>query len=1011
MQRYTLHERLGMGGMGVVYRATDRLTGNTIALKQVNRLLPGSASNGTTGHLRLSLTHEFRVLAALRHPHIISVLDYGFSADGQPFYTMTLIDQPQTILEAGAGRPLTEQVALLRQVLSALDYLHRHGILHRDLKPANVLVGPDGEVRLLDFGLAAGQGQAEGMVGTVPYMAPEIFKDHPASIASDLYAVGVLGYELLTGQHPFQGNTIPLMINAILTDAPDMGRLPPMVREVVGRLLDKDPAGRYPDAASVARELQPDAVAPIEVRESYLQAAPFVGRETELGHLLEALQAITSDAPTGSLWLVGGESGVGKSRVIEELRTHALVAGVAVVRGNAFENGGLPYQLWRDPARHLVLHVSLDDLAAAVLKAVVPDIGALLGRDIADPPSLAGTDAHKRLVLALLDLVRRQPTPLLILLEDLQWVTESLEAVRQLAPLLSGLPVMIVGTYRDDEVPDLPTQLPSANVLQLRRLGAAPIAALTQAMLGQASPRVVAFLEQQTEGNVFFLVEMVRSLAESAGDLSAIDSSKLPQQVFPGGVRQIVQRRLNKVPDWARPMLHLAAVQGTEIDPAVLLAANPTERFEEWLATCSAVAVLTRQDEHWRFAHDKLRQGVLESLTDRAPLHRQIATAIETVYPDADAHAALLVDHWHAAGDVTRAIHYTHIAARQHLAVSAFREAKTLLGRMLTLEMPDSDRAALLEALGEAHLNTGDHDAARTVYAQVQTLAAPDALEYIRALNGLGTVALYTGDQETARQSFETALARHDGPLLADIYNRLAGLAYYQQDLAQARTYLENALAAARATGDQGKVAKLVGNLGAIVQDQGEIEQAGVYFRQSLELCEALGDRLGASNALLNLGGNCMEAAAPHQAEDYYRQAIAAKRDINDRQGMLHGMARLVNVYLATNQPSAAARLLDEALDMTDMHGSSRFLSVFIGLARLRLAGGDAVGAAELAGLVQAHPKAYQTQMGYLRGVVLKRVEALLAPDVLQAALARGAALSLSDAIALARVWTTTKYE
>ncbi|MCC7207414.1 MAG: protein kinase, partial [Anaerolineae bacterium] len=221
--RYQLLDRLGAGGMGVVYRALDRLTGMHVALKRV--ILTADETPGADEvDTRLALAQEFQTLATLRHPHIISVLDYGFNAVGQPFFTMDLLDAPQTVIAAAWDKPLAAKIDRLVEMLQALAYLHRRGILHRDLKPANVLVVGD-QVRLLDFGLSQDFAPEHSVVGTPAYMAPEILRGDRATPAADLYAVGVLAYELIAGRHPFDTSNVSRLIADVINTPPDLTRL------------------------------------------------------------------------------------------------------------------------------------------------------------------------------------------------------------------------------------------------------------------------------------------------------------------------------------------------------------------------------------------------------------------------------------------------------------------------------------------------------------------------------------------------------------------------------------------------------------------------------------------------------------------------------------------------------------------------------------------------------------------------------------------------------------------
>src|SRR5262249_10571552 len=157
---------------------------------------------------------------------------------------------------------------------------------------------------------------------------------------------------------------------------------------------------------------------------SFLQGSQFIGREAELRTLRAELERVIEGG--NAFYLIGGESGAGKSRLVDELRISALVSGATVLRGQAVEGGGLPFQLWRNIVRRLLLMVDVDDLQAGILKDIVPDIGDLLGRNVSDAAQLSGAEQQNRLAFTMMNLFKHCGQPLVILLEDLQWATDGL---------------------------------------------------------------------------------------------------------------------------------------------------------------------------------------------------------------------------------------------------------------------------------------------------------------------------------------------------------------------------------------------------------------------------------------------------------------------------------------------------------------------------------------------------------------------------------------------------------
>src|SRR5712691_7170605 len=206
--RYRVVGRIAAGGMGEVYRAEDTVLGREVALKVLHPQFAGD--RGFVDRFR----REARAAAILNHPNIVGVYDWG-STDGTYFMVMEFVrghNLRSVLLEHGRLEPAqVGEVAL--QVLAALDHAHGHGIVHRDVKPENILIAGDGTVKVADFGLARAFAdstisQAEGTVtGTVQYLAPEQIQGEPADPRTDLYALGVVMFELLTGRTPFSGET------------------------------------------------------------------------------------------------------------------------------------------------------------------------------------------------------------------------------------------------------------------------------------------------------------------------------------------------------------------------------------------------------------------------------------------------------------------------------------------------------------------------------------------------------------------------------------------------------------------------------------------------------------------------------------------------------------------------------------------------------------------------------------------------------------------------------------
>ena len=484
-------------------------------------------SDTNPGTIRLALSHEFETLARLRHPNIISVLDYGFDSLKLPFFTMSLLKTPKPITET-KDASLDDKIGWLVEMLQALAYLHHHKIIHRDLKPDNALLTDENSVKLLDFGLAvirertdSFKDNEEDMVsGTIPYMAPELIQGGSPSTSSDLYAFGMIAYELIAGRYPFEFDGIAALIMKILTETPDVDELDVAspIQEWLDDLLQIEQEARSQDALDVLKRLTEITTVqiPVEtksIQESYLQTARFVGRDTELNALLEGLRSARHG--DGSSWLIIGESGFGKSRLINELRILALVNGFQVLQGHGSQGSLTPYQILREPLKRLLLSTPIDATEANVLKTLLPDLETILGRKVPEVVQDEVSQYASQLSSVILKLFQQQSEPTLLILDDLHWASESVEILSNLVATVPHSKLMIVAAQCPNDSIDVEANLAEMTQLHLKRLTDSDVATLARSILGDVGLRadVQEVLKQEAHGNVNFLLEVIRGIA------------------------------------------------------------------------------------------------------------------------------------------------------------------------------------------------------------------------------------------------------------------------------------------------------------------------------------------------------------------------------------------------------------------------------------------------------------------------------------------------------------------
>ncbi len=379
-ERYRILGRLGVGGLGVVHRVEDQATGQILAMKEMPR-------TAEIGNLRT----EFLTLARAHHDNVVRVFDFGLTESGQEFLTMELVEGP-ALLEAVPEVPSPTFYGLLSGVLQALAFLHARGLVHADIKPSNILVDaerlrtdPSKAARLVDFGLAAALADptSSSARGTFPYAAPEVYAGR-LDARSDLYSLGVVLYEWVAGVQPYTGNDVAAVIAAQRQAAPRNPRelrpaLPADLCDLIVALLDPAPGVRPQTADEVLARINEIAGTDFAVTESRPLVdltGLFVGRERDLAELrrmwAEARQG------RGGVALLCGEEGIGKTRLVAELKLAARLDDGRVFSSDAGASSDSPYGGLTALVRAMLVELSnrTPDEADRLREALAPILGA-----------------------------------------------------------------------------------------------------------------------------------------------------------------------------------------------------------------------------------------------------------------------------------------------------------------------------------------------------------------------------------------------------------------------------------------------------------------------------------------------------------------------------------------------------------------------------------------------------------------------------------------------------------
>ncbi|MEZ4552288.1 MAG: protein kinase [Dehalococcoidia bacterium] len=769
--RYEVRRFLGEGGKKRVFLAHDTRLDRDVAFALIK-------TEGLDATGRERITREAQAMGRLgAHPHIVTIFEIGEEA-GSPYVVNELLvggDVEGELEAAGGPLPLARTLEVAKGVCRGIAFAHERGIVHRDLKPGNVWLTEDGTAKIGDFGLAVSLDRSRltqhgMMVGTVAYMPPEQALGGEVTPQADLYSLGAMLYELVTGRPPFQADD-PTAIISQHINAPPVApswhseHCPPDLEALILRLLAKVPADRPASASEVLTALEAVDPGARSASHSDSSANPldrlargvFVGRERELERLRAAFDE--AFAGRGSVVMLVGEPGIGKTRTSLELETYARMRGGRVIWGRAHEAAGAPpYRPWVQAADTYSNAWGLDAIGPQLASEDTAELSRIFRLlreqpNYASPPEIVDPAAAQfRLFEAYTKLLRAfaSEAPVVVVLDDLHWADKpTLLLLQHVARELARLRVLIVGTYRDTELSR--THPLSEALAELNREGGFQrvnlvgleeneVADYIRGAAGiEPSRALVDRLFEETEGNPFFLHEVVNLMTEEG----TISSDSVSDIAIPEGVREALGRRLDRLSEEANALLQYAAVAGRQFayDTLKLVTGHDDDALLRLIEEGLAARVIeeTAQPGRYQFTHALMQETLLDELstTRRVRMHGEVGEAIEQRYGDgAEGQVARLARHFLESAVLTeahasKASTYSEVAGRQAETQAAWAEAARHYANALANLSDNSEprrRVELLVSQGRCLANNFDSRPAWRSLMEARALAQQHGL-------------------------------------------------------------------------------------------------------------------------------------------------------------------------------------------------------------------------------------------------------------------------------------------
>lgn len=970
---FEIMEMLGQGGMGIVYKARDTRQDKVVALKVL------SGSGLPSNEIRRRFDREASVGLKLVHPNIVRIFEIG-DERGEFYISMEFIEG-KTLRQLLQENPLESKrvIDIGISVCEALKQAHEIGIIHRDMKGDNIMLTSQGDVKVMDFGIAKIQDASiltqEGTVlGTAAYMSPEQAIGEPVDHRSDIFSLGVVLFEALTGQLPFDAAYELAVIYSIVNEEPLALRelnkdIPEPLEQVIMKAMRKELQHRYQSVEDFAGDLtkvkaflegKPGMITSAsellatvgwtktEERPTYVRVAGrrvfqarLAGRDEQF-EILKTLFSRTAEGE-GQTVFIAGEAGIGKTRLVLELEKYARTMKIRMLTGRCpFRQGVYPYQPFVETIRDYFdvqgvttgkkLEEFIDEKAPE-LASQLPVIRVFLNIEEGEKITIDSKEQLWDAIFRLIVTISKE-RPFILFIDDLHWADENtLGLLLYTSRNTVKSRVMIVGTYRPEDLrttsgerthPLLEIQREMEReeiltVVRLERLKETDIQQIVDSLF-QDSDFSTSFydsLYKETDGNPFFVMETLKLLKmegviekENGGYRLREDYEQI---VIPNTIHDIVMRRIERLNEEEREILEIGAVEGEAFHSDTVgncLELNRIKLLRKLQALERDHHIIYPRDKMYYFDHGKIREFLYDAITPELRIEYHLMIG------------DYLSDTY--GGEERFAPNIAHHfieSEREHKAlpflITAGEGAKVVFANEQAIDFYH-------KALDIIHRSEGDE-------ARVEPPEGKDIV-----LEGLGDVLALTGKHDEALENYHTLINNPNtsSPRHVELLWKLGAAHLSKGEHDKALAFLDRAEEEydenLRSIKEGGKTKmlndedfnakKLFTSFGKIkfskarvYKANGEYQEAKQEIEKGLEILEDEGNYKEKAQAYNDFGNILFDQGDYKRSTEMYLQSLDLREKIEDKKGVADSYGNLANVYCEEGNYTKAAEMLERA--------------------------------------------------------------------------------------------------